>query len=188
MNYLLTKKYPNELLYISEKHAKKNMSDIIRKCVEFSPDSRYQTVTDLRKDLQLILSEITNKKSYTTGEVTTFSEKSHWMIPFLPVGFRTGTMWKMMLGVLGYYFLFWLGLTMEVTQNDGNPVTSFFLWANRLTFLVWSLLTIAFYGNYLGLQEKFLFMGHKYLRWLGYLLWPAIFLIVLALLLYSVGG
>ena len=188
MNYLLTKKYPNELLYISEKHAKKTMSDIIRKCVEFSPDSRYQTVTDLRKDLQLVLSEITNKKSYTTGEVTTFSEKSHWMIPFLPVGFRTGTMWKMMLGVLGYYFLFWLGLTMEVTQNDGNPVTSFFLWANRLTFLVWSLLTIAFYGNYLGLQEKFLFMGHKYLRWLGYLLWPAIFLIVLALLLYSVGG
>ena len=79
MNYLLTKKYPNELLYISEKHEKKTMSDIIRKCVEFSPDSRYQTVTDLRKDLQLVLSEITNKKSYTTGEVTTFSEKSHWM-------------------------------------------------------------------------------------------------------------
>lgn len=190
MNYLLTKRYPDECLYISERHGKKTMSDIIRKCVEFSPDSRYQTVIELRKDLQLILSGLMNKKSYNEGKVEekTSPKKGRWMLPFLPIGFRTGTTWKMVLGALGYYFLFWLGLTMEVTQKDGGAVTSFYLWANRLTFLIWSLLTIAFYGNYLGFQKKLPFMGRKYLRWLGYLLWPAIFLVVLVLLLCTVGS
>ena len=190
MNYLLTKKYPDEFLYISEKHGKKSMSDIISKCVEFSPDNRYQTVIDLRKDLQLILSEIMNKESYNVGVVKgkTFSKKGHWMLPFLPVGFRTGITWKMVLGVLGYYFLFWLGFTMEVTRTDGGVMTPFYLWANRLTFLIWSLLTIAFYGNYLGFQKKLPLMRRKYLCWFGYLLWPVVFLIVLVLLLCTVGG
>ena len=190
MNYLLTKRYPDEFLYISEKHGKKSMSDIIRKCVEFSPDNRYQTVIDLRKDLQMILSEIMNKKSYNVGLVKgkTSPGKSHWMLPFLPVGFRTGTTWKIVLGVLGYYFLFWLGLTMEVTRTDGGVMTPFYLWANRLTFLIWSLLTIAFYGNYLGFQKRLPLMRRKYLCWFGYLLWPAVFLIVLVLLLCTIGG
>ncbi|MGN1164895.1 MAG: serine/threonine protein kinase [Lachnospiraceae bacterium] len=190
MNYLLTKRYPEEFLYISEKYGKKSMSDVIHKCVEFSPDSRYQTVMDLRKDLQLILSGITKEKSYNAREVKvkTLPDKGRWMLSFLPIGFRTGTTWKMILAAFGYYFLFWFGLTMEVTQEDGGAVTPFYLWANRLTFLIWSLLTIAFYGNYLGLQKKFPLMERKYLRWLGYLLWPTVFLIVLISLLCTVGG
>lgn len=190
MNYLLTQKYPDEFLYKSARHGRKTMSDIIRKCVEFSPDRRYQTAVDLRKDLQLILSGLTKKKSYNGREVKgdTFIKKGRWRLPFLPVGFRTGTTWKMMLSALGYYLLFWFSLTMEFTQKDGSAETPFYIWANRLTILIWSLLTIAFYGNYLGFQKKLPFMRHKYLRWLGYILWPTVFLVILVLLLCSVGG
>lgn len=188
MNYLLTKRYPDDYLYICKNQGKKNMSDIIRKCVEFSPDNRYQTVIDLRKDLQMVLSWLTSKTSCDVGEKKNAFSKGCWMLPFLPIGFRTGTIWKMLLGTLGYYFIFWLALTMEVTQKDGGVVTPFWLWANRLTFLMWSLLTITFYGNYLGFQKRLPLMRNKYLRWLGYFLWPAIFLLVLVLVLCTVGG
>ena len=187
MNYLLTKKYPDEFLYVSEKLGRKNMTDIIHKCIEFSPDSRYQTVTDLRRDLQLILSGVMNKKPDRINE-RKVTKRDRWKLPFLPVGFRTGTTWKMVVGALGYYSLFELAFTMEFTQTDGSEMTTFYLWANRLTFLVWSLLTIAFYGNYLGFQKKLPLMGRRYFRWLGYLLWPVVFLIVLVLLLCAIGG
>ena len=188
MNYLLTKRYPDDCLYICKNQGKKNMSDIIRKCVEFSPDNRYQTVIDLRKDLQMVLSWLTSKTSCDVGKEKDFFSKGRWMLPFLPVGFRTGTIWKMLLGTLGYYFIFWLALTMEVTQKDGGVVTPFWLWANRLTFLMWSLLTITFYGNYLGFRKRLPLMRNKYLRWLGYFLWPTIFLFVLVLVLCTAGG
>ena len=92
------------------------------------------------------------------------------------------------LGVLGYYFIFWLGISLEVTQKDGNAVTGFALWSNRLAFLIWVLLTVAFYGNYLGLRNKLPFMEHKYLRWIGYFLWPMVFLIVVILIIIPISN
>ena len=69
MNYLLTKKYPDELCYNSPKYGKFSMSYIINKCIEFSPDNRYQTVTELRKDLQSILAKTEKMLSIFAGNV-----------------------------------------------------------------------------------------------------------------------
>ena len=192
MNYLLTKRYPDEYLYIAESPREKVMSGIIRKCTEFSPDSRYQTATALREELQKVLSWTTDRYFYNYNAEKTGVEKvprkGRWMKPFLPVGFRTGTIWKMVSAILGYYFIFWLGISLEVTQKDGNAVTGFALWSNRLAFLIWVLLTVAFYGNYLGLRNKLPFMEHKYLRWIGYFLWPMVFLIVVILIIIPISN
>lgn len=69
MNYLLTKKYPDELCYNSPKYGKFSMSYIINKCIEFLPDNRYQTVTELRKDLQSILAKTEKMLSIFAGNV-----------------------------------------------------------------------------------------------------------------------
>lgn len=191
MNYLLTKKYPDELCYHSPKYGKISMSYIINKCIEFSPDSRYQTVMELRKDLQSVLAKTAKKdsdlaaKDEQTKEIP--GKERLWKLPLLPPGFRTGTIWKMVLGAIGYFFIFWIGLTVEITNPDGSTVTGFYLWANRFTFLIWSLMTIAFYANYLDFQKHLPFMKGKYLRLAGYILWPVIFLFVLVFILVIVG-
>ncbi|MDO5541022.1 MAG: serine/threonine-protein kinase [Eubacteriales bacterium] len=190
MNYLLTKKYPDEYLYKTEKHGRISVPDIINKCIEFSPDSRYQTVMDLRRDLQTVLARMikTNRTGTDNLQEKLPEKRSLWTIPFLLPGFRTGVVWKMILGGIGYLLIFWLGLSTEFTKPDGSSITGFYLWANRLTCLIWCLLTIAFYADYLGLQKYLPFMQRKYLRWVGYLLWPIIFLFALILILAIIGG
>lgn len=192
MNYLLTKKYPDEALYASPEHGKISLSHIITKSIEFSPDDRYQTVMELRKDLQTVLAKIT-KAGFSLSEKDAkqkvCSEKRGlWNLPLLPPGFRTGTIWKMLLGGIGYLLIFWMVFTMEVNNSEDGAVTGFYLWANRLTFLAWLLLTIAFYANYLDLQEHLPLMRRKYFRWAGYFLWPLLFLFVLVFILVLIGG
>lgn len=192
MNYLLTGKYPDEFLYISEKHGRISMSGMIGKCIEFSPDSRYQTVMDLRKDLQAVLAKTAKTDFALTGTANQQKEcsgkKGMWMHPVLPPGFRTGRIWKILLGGLGYLLIFWMGFSVEFANPDGSAVTGFYLWANRLTILIWCLLTVAFYANYLNLQKRLPFMKRKYLRFAGYLLWPTVFLFVLVFILVIIGG
>lgn len=163
---------------------------MIQKCIAFSPDSRYQTVSDLRKDLQKILAGIMDENTCHVIRVENAesARRGHWAKPFLPVGFRTGTIWKMLVGVLGYYLIFLMGLTMKVTRSDGGKVTSVYLWANRLMLLSWLLLSVAFYGDYLGLQKKLPLMTNKYLRWIGYVIWPVIFFVVLVLVFMPIAG
>lgn len=190
MNYLLTKKYPDEYLFVAERSGKISLSAIISKCIEFSPDNRYQTVMDLRRDLQVVLEKVAKKNRSGTGnwQKQPYKRKGLWNFPFFPPGFRTGTIWKMLLGGLGYLFIFWIGLSMEVTKSDGSEVTGFYLWANRLIVWIWSLLTVAFYADYLGLRSYFPLMQRKYIRIIGYLLWPVIFLFALVFILVLIGA
>ena len=190
MNYLLTKKYPDEYLYIAERSGKLSLSDIIRKCIEFSPDNRYQTAMDLRRDLQAVLDKLTKENRTDTDDLRKkpYKRKGIWNNPYLPPGFRTGIIWKMILGGLGYLYIFWLGISIELTKSDGSKETGFYLWANRLTVLIWSLLTVAFYTDYLGLRRHLPLMQNKYFRIAGYFLWPIVFLFVLVLILVLIGG
>lgn len=190
MNYLLTKKYPDEYMYISEKYGKISLTGIIRKCVEFSPDSRYQTVMDLRRDLQAVLAGTpkADRAGATDRQNNSSEKKGLWAMPFLPPGFRTGTVWKMAAGGVGYLIIFCMSFSLEVKGKDGSAVTGFFLWANRLTFLAWCLLTVAFYTDYLGWQKSLPLMQKKYLRRAGYVFWPVIFLVVLVFILVVIGG
>ena len=138
----------------------------------------------------MVLEKVAKKNKSGTGnwQKQPYKRKGLWNFPFFPPGFRTGTIWKMLLGGLGYLFIFWIGLSMEVTKSDGSEVTGFYLWANRLIVWIWSLLTVAFYADYLGLRSYFPLMQRKYIRIIGYLLWPIIFLFALVFILVLIGA
>lgn len=190
MNYLLTKKYPDEYLYVADGFGKISLPTIISKCIEFAPDNRYQTVMDLRRDLQAVLGKVAKKNRTGTDDCQKqlYKREGIWNLPLLPPGFRTGRIWKMILGGLGYLFIFWVGLSIEVTQSDGSEVTGFYLWANRLVVLIWELLTVAFYADYLGMRKHLPLMQRKYIRVVGYLLWPIVFLFALVFILVVIGA
>lgn len=187
MNYLLTKEYLEDRLYETDSRHDSLMSKIICKCIEFSPDNRYQSVAELRKDLQNVLKVKSSSKYYQGSKKQKIPDEKKgsglWKISFLPPGFRTGTRWKMLLGGIGYFFIFWIGLFLEVTNPDGNVVSGFELWAYRMTVLIWMLLTVAFYTDYMRLQEILPMMGNKYLKWIGYVIYPGLFFIILVMIL-----
>ncbi len=187
MNYLLTQKYPEELVYGTDKTHVDFMRKIIGKCIEFAPERRYQRVEELRKDLQNVLKIQSFSNYYKKNKKQNFYEekkgKGLWKIRFLPPGFRTGVPWKMLLGGIGYFFIFWVGLMMEMTNPDGSAVTGYELWANRITVLLWMLLTVAFWADYLDFQQALPIMGNKYLKWLGYIFYPVLFFVILVTIL-----
>lgn len=176
MNFLLTGEYPGNFVYLEASTHPDILTRIIRKCTAFDPKERYQNVMELRTDLQLAL-----KKK---GEKKHISEKRR----FLPPGFRTGTAWKMIVAGIGYLFIFWMGFTMEVNDSNGNMTVGLELWANRIAILLWMLLTVAFCTDYLGIQEKFPLMKRRSTKWIGYLLWPFIFLFALIFILVIFFG
>lgn len=64
LNYLLTGHYPKEKLYQAEEQSTgrsisaasgRLFTEIIRKCTEFSPDMRYQTVLEVKKDIASVM-------------------------------------------------------------------------------------------------------------------------------------
>lgn len=174
MNYLLTRAYPKDFLYMGMGMPDDSVSQIIRRCTALDPRQRYQNVMELRWDLQIALGD------QAGNEV---KEKHFDLRQAVPPGFRTKTVWKMLLGSFGYLMIFWMGLTMEFNDSYGGALVSFELWANRVVVLVWMLLTVALATDYMGIQKQFPLMNGKGKKWIGCILWSFVFLVVLVMLL-----
>lgn len=128
---------------------------IIARCTQMNPKDRYASVTELKN---AVLSSQNRADRITPDRQTN---------RFLPPGFRTHTPWKMALGTLGYVFIFWLSLTLQV-----DTTSSEMLFAYRISCLG-MLLSIVFgcfnYGNI----QKFVPLcqsKNRIIRYLGILL------------------
>lgn len=174
MNYLLTRTYPRDFIYMAGCAQGEPMTQIIQRCTAFDPEQRYQSVMELRRDLQMVLGgkvdEVEGNGQYKQSDR-------------LPPGFRTKTIWKMMVGTMGYLMIFWCGLTSEFTDNDGIALTGFELWANRLTMLMWMLLTVALCTDYMGMRKQFPMPKGRHGIIVGCTLWSFVFLIMLVIAL-----
>lgn len=167
MNYLLTKAYPKDFLYMGLERAEDPLTQIIRRCTALDPRQRYQNVMELRQDLQVVL-----------------GERNHFDLRYaVPPGFRTKKVWKMLLGSFGYLMIFWMSLTMEFNDSYGGALVGVELWANRIVVLLWMLLTVALATDYMGIQKQFPLMKGKGKKWIGCVLWSFVFLVVLVMLL-----
>lgn len=174
MNYLLTRAYPKDFLYMGMERAEDPLTKIIRRCTALDPRQRYQNVMELRQDLQVVLGEHMNVEK----------RGGHFHPQKLtPPGFRTKKVWKMLLGSFGYLVIFWMSMTMEFDDSYGVPLMGFELWANRAVVLVWMLLTVALATDYMGMQNQFPLMKRKGVKWLGCALWSFAFMVVLVVLL-----
>lgn len=129
---------------------------IIKKCIEFKPSDRYETVDELKAALE----NITSKEPIERTSIVSFRD-------FLFPGFRTGTIWKMLLATPTYLFVFWLSLSLEVKDTYGSK-----LWVQRIACLMMFLSMIFATCNYLNIQNILPLCKNKYriIRYLGVLL------------------
>ncbi len=146
MNVMLTGELPNIRV------ASGSLGMIIRRCIELSPSSRYQSISDLQNSLDIL-----------SGKAQKRSAKSNWQ-KYLPPGFRNRNVVKWLFSVLGYAALLSVGLDLQV-ENAG-PVE---LIINRISFTVMMLCIVFFNGNYLNVQRLFVLTKKpkRWVRWLG---------------------
>lgn len=159
VNYMLTGKHPHDELH------KGKYKNIIEKCIHLSPDLRFNNIRQLRNAF--------DKK--TMGIRTTNQKQSAWLIP----GFRTNKIWKMIVAILGYFFILYAALTTEHT--DMNLVENII--ENVIIFIM-SLVLIALYTNYLNIQQYLpLCRSNKYLfRIIGCILFTFVIVFIAAFL------
>lgn len=187
MNYLLTGNYPKQQLYGGM------LGKIIKLCTAVDANQRYNHVGELRDDLRRLLAmteqsakenlDRVQKKQEAISTKERMDEtdmlavkrqkniftRSFWNKDWLPVGFRTGVIWKMLIALYGYYLILWCSFTMEVTSN-GVVQTGVLMWANRIAALFWMIGTVFIIGNYKhiydllppenkGKKKRWLFVG-----------------------------
>lgn len=105
-------------------------------------------------------------KEILTKKKNIFNRSLYARKKWLPVGFRTGVIWKMILAVLGYYLFFMSGLEMESTM-DGVPDSDFLTWAGRIMAWLIYLTPVYLFGNYGDVRYKLPGMnGKKIVHWL----------------------
>ncbi len=157
----------------SERPAAGSLAPIIEKCTELNPSDRFLDVDEL----EMALKKLRDGKTDISGAGSLPS----WF-RFLPPGFRTAKPLYIMLAVLGYLLIFFLGFTLSLEAR-----TPLDLWLNRIAVTVIMLLIVFFSGNYLGIQEQLPIARSKKwpVRLIGIILYDMLlFLIVLVMLLF----
>ena len=146
MNVLLIGELPNKQI------AGGRLSKVIRMCVELSPSSRYQNISEL----QAVLYQLSGKPTGSTA-------RTNWR-KYLPPGFRNTNVIKWLFSALGYTALLAVGLDLQVENAGIIELT-----INRIAFTAMGLCIVLFNGNYLNIQKHFVLTRSKsrLVRWLG---------------------
>ena len=146
MNVMLTGELPNIRI------APGSLGIIIRRCIELSPSSRYQSISDLQHSLDIL-----------SGKARKCSTKANWQ-KYLPPGFRNKNVIKWLFSALGYAAILSIGIDLQV-ENAGHVE----LLINRISFTIMMLGIVFFNGNYLNVQKLFVLTKHpkKWVRWIG---------------------
>lgn len=145
MNICLTGRLP------IEEPASGKLQSLIRRCLELNPKDRYSSVKELHR--ALVRLQTANRE-------------------WLPPGFRTMRVPKMLIAVIGYLIILYSSFQMTI-DNYKNLVE---LYLYRFVFFFIAILLVFFYCNYLNFRRLFPFMksSRKGLRILGMILAPVI--------------
>ncbi len=108
---------------------------IIEKCTMMNPKERYSSVSELKQDLQ--------------NEI--FGSVNNKFTRFLPPGFRSLTIWKMIVAIMGYVFLGVWCFTSEVKNTTPLQLISI-----RICMFLSFMILVFFTFNYLDV--------HKYIK------------------------
>ena len=101
---------------------------------------------------------------------------------WLPVGFRTGKIWKMLISALGYVIIYALCFSSTFTDADNAAYTGFTLWAFRIDALL-MLLGCVELINYGGVMDRLPLMNKSRLL---YMIMTVIYTIVWCFLIISI--
>ena len=150
MNVLLTRKFP------AEEKAPGKLRGIIAKCTRLAPEQRYTSVDALLVALSAL----------KPGSGADTRKDTGWR-RYLPPGFRSDSILLSALSFVGYVFLLYLCVTLQV--KDATPVS---LLLNRIGAAIAFFSCVLFTGNYLNIQSRFFLTRSRnwFLRILGIVL------------------
>ena len=146
-----------------------SISTIIEKCIKLNPSDRYETVNDLAIALREAMDTPKRKGEFSV------SFKS-----ILPPGYRTGTLWKMLLATPVYLFIVWMATSLTVKNASGLV-----LWINRIFVFLIFMGFIFTNFNYMDIQKNFPLCNHKHpvVRILGVILLDSIVVVSLFIIM-----
>lgn len=154
---------------------------VIDRCIQIDPGNRYQDINELADALQEVWCQQNGirpeGKSLPRQQVTLPKPTAR---QFLPPGFRTGKIGKMLPAAALY--LIWLWLCSLLTLDPPR-------FLSRCMVFLTGLVVIFFSGNYLDLQSQFPLSRskNKLVRLIGILLWDIIIAYLLLTLFLILG-
>ncbi len=175
MNVLLTGCLPSEAM------AEGKLSVAVRGCTRLDPEDRFHDVDELAGILESYTETSSQEDSViasaAASEVT--PDRLSWR-RFLPPGFRTGKLWKMLLAIMGYIMILGIIASPEPEGEDLFSVIK-----DKTAELVMMLSVVLFSADYLGIQSKFPFTRSKnrLIRIAGIVFWDFCLVFLIALIL-----
>lgn len=150
LNYLLTGMVPREKLYSGA------LGEVIQKCTRLEAANRYQSIGELRAALENGNAAVVRQKTEKQEKKSVNQEKKglYKRKAYLPIGFRTGKVWKILTAVFGYWLLIYCCMDMTLTDKEGQELIGRALWVNRWGALFLFLGYLYYIGDYLKLRSR----------------------------------
>lgn len=165
LNYLLLEKFPVEEI------ANGKLGEIIRKCIAINPQERYQSVMELSAELEKIYptknQTENNKKLKSDKEFQ--SQEISWR-RYLPPGFRSGSLWKMIVSCIGYFLIGIFCFTMEMVRDD-VVISGPLVWIERTLLFLAQIGEVGIIFDYMGIRSRIPFLREqsRFISFFGYI-------------------
>ncbi|MCD8190468.1 MAG: serine/threonine protein kinase [Clostridiales bacterium] len=165
MNVLATGSLP------AERRAGGRLAPVIQRCIELDPANRYGSIDDLRSELTRLQSESDGKT--VSAHVQTWRRS-------LPPGFRSGSITHMVIALIGYAAMIFIGWCLEMEN-----MTPFALTVNRLAIIVIELSVVFFSADYRGVQAHLPLTRNKnpVIHFIGIVVYDVVIVFALFMLL-----
>ena len=188
LNYCILRKLPVEEMLGGL------LGNVVERCTALNPDDRYQNVGELKGALEKIYlaggkEEAGEEKVQNAAVSCDISRMQETMSQiedkkisgyrrFLPPGFRSGEVWKMVVAVLGYLLILNLSIGLDLQLTGGKA------FIEKSVLLIAYLTEIGIVFNYMGCHKyvPFLKTENRLLRVLIYIAMAGILIVVAAAL------
>lgn len=171
LNYMILRKFPVEEIVDGK------LGAVIRRCIFVNPDERYQNVKELEQALEDFFPSVI-KEVEKSEEIAENQMLPEWR-RFLPPGFRSGKIWKMVLALLGYLIIIYIFLSLELME-DGVPVPGGIALPQKILFILSQFAEVGVVFNYLGCRDHTPLLNSKnpFVRITGYVILEFLLLLI----------
>lgn len=159
INYMMLRKFPVEQI------VQGRMEKVVRKCISLEPKERYQTVEEVEQELMRLYPQNPVSGSFI------YEKKNRTIADFLIPGFRSKTLWKMAVAVVGYIFITWFSFNLELTKN-GIVMTGGILRFEQAMIWISQILFVGVVCNYMGCRDRLPVLKSEkwWIRGIGYVI------------------
>lgn len=176
LNYMILRKFPVEEIVDGK------LGAVIRRCIFVNPDERYQNVRELEQALEELYPSVIEEEE-KTGEAQENQTLPEWR-RFLPPGFRSGKIWKMILAILGYLMMINIFMSVEIKEDGVMSGSRELHLLQKILLTLSQFVEIGFLFNYLGCRESTPILNSKnpFLRIAGFVILEFLLLLITIIL------